>query len=161
MEQLELPFDHSPIIGEVTKDSIQYTKGYNWVSKKPALYQTSILGYNAVTEYVVLNEKGQLYLKHGYAIDGISGVTGYIWEKLLSFGWLRNNCWPHDGIYQLVRLCLLPLTMKAVADEDLKKGSIRDGAWAWQAEIAYQFVKRFGTAVPNSESNVHPTFTAP
>jgi hypothetical protein len=82
------------------------------------------------TDWVILSMDGLLTIRAGYCWDGASGPT---WDDKSN---LRGSL-PHDAIYQLIRLGMLPLVPnKAKADALLQKHCMEDGmsaprAWAW------------------------------
>jgi hypothetical protein len=142
----------------MTKNQAKYKDGRHWVLDEDAVYETNIIGYRAVTDFVCLNEGGQIFLGKHYATDGITGITGYPWEKLIARNWLRNNCWHHDGFYQLMRLGLLPIGLKDEVDKELRRTSIRDGAWVWQADAVYFMVSKYGSVADKWD---HPVIIVP
>lgn len=143
----------------VNKNRVDYKTGYNWVLAKPSLFETGITGFGCANQFVSIYPDGTMLLQQDYAIDGITGVTGYPWEKLIARPWLRNNCWPHDGFYQLMRTGKLPITLKAKVDVSFMNGCLRDGAYYWQALLAYKMVSNFGTI--GDEEQTHPVYSAP
>lgn len=154
-----MPTPH--FVGDYTINSIEYSTGVHWVSRKPAVYETGIKGLTIVSDYVILAPSGRLFLPDNYAIDGITGITGWPWERLLARPWLKNNCWHHDGFCQLVRLGLLDASYIPQIHEEFLRGCIRDGAWKWQAEIAYRMVSKFGNPKANTEHLNRPVLIAP
>lgn len=137
----------------MTFEKARHRRGYHWVLAECACYQTSIIGREAVTEYVSLLNDGRIYLKERYATDGITGITGKLWEKLFTRSWLENRSYPHDGIYQLIRLGLIPAFCKINADDDLKKGCIKDGAYIWMAHLVWKMVDKYGGKAIDSKYN--------
>jgi hypothetical protein len=139
---------------------VAYKEGYHWVLAENCVFTTNIFGYNCETDFVVLKEDGRIFLSKDYAIDGITGITGYPWEKLIARPWLRNNCWPHDALYQLIACGELPRKLKWLVDNNFRNGCIKDGAYKWQANLAFVLVDKYGKATKPDE-DLHPVLYAP
>jgi len=144
----------------MTSDRVHYSTGYRWQLREDAIFDTGIKGVTAVTDYVVLDTHGKLFLRGGYATDGVTGITGTPWACLLEKQWLKRGSFGHDGLYQLIRAGLLDREHRRTADALLKKWCLKDGAWEWQAETVHRVVKKMaGDAImPSSE---RPILVAP
>lgn len=144
----------------MTADRVLYSDGFRWQLREPAVFETGIKGFTCVTEYVVLTCHGRLHLKSGYATDGITGITGKPWACLFERKWLRRGSFGHDGLYQLIRIGLLPRELRDKADQLLRQWCIEDGAWKWQADAVYKIVAETAAdaVLPSSE---RPVLVAP
>ena len=82
--------------------------------------QSSIKDIFVRTEYIELRYDGQLTLRKGYAWDGPSGPT------IDTKNFMRGSL-VHDALYQLMRLKLLPASLRETADMLLRRICIEDG----------------------------------
>jgi len=98
--------------------------------------------------FIKLCVDGLLIIKQGYAWDGPSGPT----FDTLTF--MRGSL-VHDAIYQLIRLELLPLLYRKLADELLYSICLEDGMNKFRAWYVYQSVRLFAglCAKPGSQEN--------
>lgn len=128
----------------MTTNCVRYEAGLRRVLAEDAVFETGILGFNIVTPFVELNEGGRLLMRARYATDGITGITGTPWAWLLERKWLIFAAFGHDGLYQLIRLGLLPVKYRAVADDLLRRWSLEAGAWQWQADMAHGITNKHG-----------------
>ena len=91
--------------------------------------------YDILTPYISLTTEGQGTLRGGYAWDGATGVPDT--RKVL-----RGSA-KHDGLYQLIRLGLLPISAKAIADAEFRADCLQDRmdallAWAyWRGVVVF------------------------
>lgn len=138
-------------MAEISKH-IEYYDGYHWILAKETTYQTNILGFEVKTDYVSLSAKGVLVLQPRYASDGVTGITGTPWQNLLERKWLRRGAFGHDGLYQLIRLGLLPKEYRRDADDLMKMWCIEDGAWEWEAGIVWRFINKWGGEAINPKT---------
>lgn len=144
----------------MTENAVKYSRGYHLQLRDDAVFSSGITGFAVATEFVSLLPTGRICLRHGYATDGITCITGTPWEFLLSRPWLVNGSFPHDGIYQLIRLGLLPAKVKKQADEMLREVCVLGGADQWQADIVYRFVEHLG-GLAGLEDGERPLLEAP
>lgn len=112
---------------------------YKWELLEDWEYQTNILGYSAITEFVSLSVTGLLKFKKGYRWDGASGPT---WDTLSC----RRGALVHDGLYQLLRTCKIPQSCKIAADLLLYRLCVNDGMIKFRAWIWLKSVQLFGVA---------------
>jgi hypothetical protein len=128
--------------------TLYYRSLQGWKYQTTALYvhQTPIYGHDVSTPWIRLNAEGQLIIQPGYCWDGASGPT---WDSPCS---MRGSL-VHDAIFQLIRLNLLPLNIKPIADLLFHDILIDDGMSRIRACVWYQAVKLFGggSCVPGSE----------
>ena len=106
------------------------------------------VGYEAKTRYIELKDC-ILTVHKDYAWDGASGPT------LDSTCSMRASL-VHDALYQLMRLKLIPRTLRKAADEELRRLCIEDGMWKIRANTWYFFVRLFagGSAKPRKKESV-------
>lgn len=131
----------------MTTDCVKYSKGYKYQLQDDMVVPTYIKGHKIVTDFVCLREDGLLWLRKGYATDGVTGISGTPWAWLLERGWLLYASFGHDGLYQLIKLGLLPKEYRNVADRLIERWSLLSGAWEWQANLVYKVVDALGDNV--------------
>lgn len=129
--------------GAATRGQVRYSSGYRWQLRQSVVYQTGIKGYTVNHEWFVLTCHGELWLRDGYATDGITGVTGWVWEPLLSRGWLRYASFGHDALCQAIRINLLPKSLSSTAHDLLRQWCLEAGAKKWQTDLVFLAVLRF------------------
>jgi hypothetical protein len=139
----------------VKGDRITYReREYKYQLLIPYAVYIPILGYSIEEKYFSLNEAGHLYIHPLYAWDGPSGPT----FDTPSF--MRGSL-VHDVLYQMIRLELLPVEMKEIADDILYDICIEDGMWRVRALWVKRAVKRFGASSCVPGSDVREIKTAP
>lgn len=120
----------------MTKGFIRYRKGYKYVVDEDYEKSTSIVGYDIENDYLKLSFNGTLLIKKGYASDGPSGPT-YDDDTNI------RGAIGHDALYQLMRLGLLPQSVRCLADKDFRKELLEDGMNGFRAWYYYQGVDHF------------------
>lgn len=144
----------------VKGDPIYFQCGYKYRLKRPWEIDLNLfapfprLPADIVTEYVSLSKEGVLSQAKGYAWDGCSGPT--IDDRTN----MRGGC-AHDGLYQLMREGLLPISYREYADTVLKEICLADGmddsrAWYYEKGVEL-FAERCAT--PGYEP--YPELVAP
>lgn len=105
------------------------------------------------TDFIFLNQKGYLYIRHGYAWDGASGPT------IDTKSSMRASL-EHDALYQLLRLGLLDHSWRGPIDKHLEKRCCGDGMFWLRAGIWERTVRWFAasSSLPSSE---RPELSAP
>jgi hypothetical protein len=88
------------------------------------------------TGWLELDPDGTLRVFAGYAWDGASGPT---YDSRSS---MRPSLY-HDIGYQLIRLGLLPHSMRAAIDSMFRRVCKEDGMWSIRAQLWYQAVRIF------------------
>lgn len=129
-------------------DHITYReRKYKYQLLVPYAVDIPIKGYTIEEQYFSLNEQGHLYIQALYAWDGPSGPT----VDTPSF--MRGSL-VHDVLYQMIRLRLLPLDTKEIADQILHDICIEDGMWSVRAKWVLRAVDRYGagSCVPGSDA---------
>ena len=120
------------------KESIQYSRGYKYQTKKDYRTRVAIWGYNVSSQFIMLNEAGTLFIRSGYAWDGPSGPA------IDTKNFMRGSL-VHDALYQLMREGLLDSEQsRAVADKELQRICLEDGMSRLRAWWVYKAVKLFG-----------------
>jgi hypothetical protein len=133
--------------------NITYAEGYAYRLKKDYSVTISIKGYHVVSEYVTLRPLGELFIKCGYAWDGLSGPT------FQSRTGVRASL-IHDALYQLLRDSGLERTCKTAADIEFKNACIADGMCRVKAFVLYYCVRAFG-AYATTKNGGYQARTAP
>lgn len=90
----------------------------------------------AIEGFIILSSSGLLTISKGYAWDGPSGPT--IDTKTFMRGSLV-----HDALCQLMRMKLLPITLKDYADRSLQRICKEDGMCRFRAWYVYWGVRLF------------------
>lgn len=92
---------------------VKYKKGYKYQLQETYAISTGIVGFSIYTDFLILDIKGNLVIKKGYAWDGATGFPDIevVMEPSLV----------HDAGYQLIRLGLMPESYKKVWDALLLK----------------------------------------
>ncbi|MBL8995693.1 MAG: DUF1353 domain-containing protein [Gemmatimonadales bacterium] len=132
---------------------IAYKSGYKYQLKRAYTLAIPIRPpQGIVTEYVSLDERGQLSLKAGYAWDGPSGPT------IDTRDFMRGSL-VHDALYQLMRERHLDrATYRAPADELLRDHCREDGMSRVRAWWVYQAVRRFADPAADPAADRPLTF---
>lgn len=99
--------------------------------------QCSIKGVYCKTEYIELRDDGRLTLFKHYAWDGPSGPT------IDTESSMRGSA-GHDALYQLLSLKAIPMTLRVLADQDLRRWCVEDGMLPLRADYWYAGVREFG-----------------
>lgn len=124
-------------------------RGYKYQLTEDYVVQTNIYNYETVTPFIQLTDNGVLILFKYYAWDGPSGPTidtsTFVRPSLI-----------HDAIYQLIRLELLPIFIKDIADVNLYYDCINDGMNKIRAIYVYNAVRCFAdyAVKPNKKDDV-------
>lgn len=117
---------------------MKYKKGYKY--KLAEDFKIKIM-YNPRIEIdlflIKLDLEGNLFIKKGYAWDGPSGPT--IDTKTFMRGSLV-----HDVLYQLMRMKLIPLEHRILADKELKDICRKDGMNYFRVWYVFKGVRMFG-----------------
>jgi len=141
--------------------TISPLKGSSWYTTTETRYfNTVIVGQEVNHKYFKLDIDGWLTIYPGYSYDGPTSVPYIkIFGRLL-FRWIFRAALPHDVLYQAIRLSLIPKECRKQADILLKRLCIEDGAWKWQASIAY-FILRKGAKSAADKKNARKKVTFP
>lgn len=89
------------------------------------------------TEYIDMGVTGRLTIRAGYAWDGPS------WPAIDTANFLRGSL-PHDALYQLMRMGLLPLEKRGEVDCLLRRHCLEDGMSSVRAALVYAGVRAGG-----------------
>jgi len=108
-----------------------------------------IKGYNITTKYIQLKKNGKLTLLVGYPWDGASGPT------IDTKGAIAGSLY-HDPIYKLIRMCLLPVSLRKQADKCYKRICIAWKMSRFRAWVHLRVLKRAGkySAIPGDVKEV-------
>ena len=112
---------------------------YKYQLMEAYAYQTDITDQpGEVTDcWVVMDAKGLLEIKKGYAWDGASGPA------IDTKNFMRSSL-VHDALYQLMREGKLSQDKRKVADDLLCKICLEDGMSYLRAGLVYRAVRSFG-----------------
>jgi hypothetical protein len=119
---------------------------YKYQLAEPMAFMTGITGYSFDAEFIEMTPEGQLTILTGYMWDGASGPT------IDSECSMRASLL-HDALFQLIRLNLLPLKIKPIADKLFHDILIHDGMAPIRAMFWYEAIQHFSASscVPGSE----------
>ena len=112
---------------------------YKYRLEEAEIFHTRILGRTIEHKYFLLSSDGRLVVREGYLWDGVSGPT---YDS-------KNTMRPglgHDAKYHMIRLMLIPLDMKPLADKEFKQDLLSAGVVKFRAAYYYQAVKLFGAS---------------
>lgn len=130
---------------------MRFKDGYKYQLVEPTTFATEFHpATNIETDYLSLYADGTLYIAKGYAWDGPSGPT----FDTPSF--MRGSCL-HDGLYQLMRMELLPWKDWRKADNALKRQCLIDGMWKIRTKWVMAGLKVAGglAAKPSSSKKIY------
>lgn len=129
---------------------IKYRKGYKYQLADTYIRKIDIIGYNINTEFILLNKKGFLTIKNGFAWDGASGPT-IDTDNSMEGGLV------HDALYQLLRQDFLPQIHRKYADKLLKDICVSKGMWKFRANIWEDSVQKFAkfASSPKNKKEVY------
>lgn len=126
------------------KDHIYYRDGYKYQLVNTYVCTVAIQPASPIDhDYIRLDTDGTLTIRRGYAWDGPSGPT------FDSKNFMRGSL-VHDALYQLIGEGLLPLSDRALADEELRRICSEDGMSTIRAWWVYQGVHWFGDTAASS-----------
>lgn len=110
---------------------------YKYQLMKPYVQNVGVPGYTSETPYLGLQDNGRLEIKTTYAWDGPSGPT------LDTPDFMRGSL-VHDALYQLIRMEVLPSSLRAHADRLLREMCREDGMEWFRAWYVWLAIRLFG-----------------
>ncbi len=136
----------------VTEGYLLYKKGYKYQVYEDYLCRTHLRPISGrayvATEYLHLDNAGNLIIRKGYAWDGDSGPA-------VDAPASRRASLEHDAKCQLMRLCLASDSYEKTAHGEYEDRIIEDGGWFMQkwARVRHWALRRFGrkSVLPSSE----------
>lgn len=134
---------------------IQYKAGYKYQLVADYTINTKIKPANdVVTDYILLDSKGVLTVKKGYAWDGTSGPVIDTDENL-------RASMVHDAFYQLMRMRKLKSTEHKEASDKLFRNMCKiDGVPSPVAQLYYFALEKMGK--PSTDpANAKTIYRAP
>ena len=142
-----------------------YTQGgYKYQLREDLVLQSSIVGYDVDLPFIRLKEDGALIIKRGYASDGPSGPTFDMWRPRKLFKWLyKKFLMPavgHDALYQLLRMKMIPASLRGNADMDLRTWCLDRGMWKTRSNWIYMSVSK-GAGYAADPKNSREVLDAP
>lgn len=134
---------------------IKYKEGYKYQLVEDYGLYVPILGYNVETRFIRLEPDGFMHFRQDYAWDGPS-------DPAIDTPDFMRSSLVHDGLYQLMRLRLIPADIfRPVADKLMREICIEDGMGKLRAWWCWRGV-RFGggpaATGPDSPILYAPTF---
>lgn len=133
---------------------VKYKKGYKYVLIEQFVCSIPIYPEeDIITDFIKLSKNGKLIIEKYYAWDGASGPT--IDTKSSIRGSLV-----HDALYQLMRMELLDISWRPVADYILKSLCKTDGMCWVRRNIWERCVNWFASGCA-SKDNVKKVLIAP
>lgn len=134
---------------------IAYKGGYKYQLNTTYTVRVAIVPMAAIdTQYIALEDTGQITLREGYAWDGPSGPT------IDTRNFMRGSL-VHDALYQLMREGHLDHTLyRAAADQVLRTLCREDGMSVVRAWWVYQGVRLFANFAAEP-AQVHAITRAP
>jgi hypothetical protein len=134
----------------MTRGYIRYRSEYK--HQLASAYQVAIpIEADIDTEYIQLDEAGELTVKNGYAWDGPSGPVVDTSENM-------RASLIHDALYQLMRVGKLSSrSHRKTADELFRDMCKEDGVSSFTANIYYEALRKFGkpSASPENKRKIH------
>ena len=130
---------------------IEYTSGAKHVLYSDAKMKLSFGPPKLIVhEHISFYPDGTLEVKKGFPWDGMSGGVPDTKRNM-------RASLAHDILYKLIRLGLLSMKYRPIADEELKKLCIKDRVWGWVAS-AYRWglsIGGTGAALPSAIKKIH------
>jgi len=109
---------------------------YKFKLKEDVVVVTDIYGYTFASDYLQLTPEGRLTLTRKYAWNGVTGANDTAESMLASA--------LHDGIYQLIKLNVLPQKYRKHADRLMRLAAIAQDMTTIKAWIAWIIVRIAG-----------------
>ena len=128
---------------------MEYIKGFKYQLNEEYVSYTGIIGYEAETTWIRLEEDGRLILRLGYAWNG----SNFVWDTKSS----QQASGEHDAFYKLMRFLLLPKSIRELADKRYKDKCIEDGMWIWRANLRYKALIKAGSSgiLPSNRQKIY------
>ena len=129
---------------------MKYRKGFKYQVAEDEYFITDILGYDIDLKFLQLTPDGMFLTRHGYAWDGPSGPA------VDSDDFMRPSL-GHDGLYQLMRLELLPRSLRKQIDKLMHKWCLEEEMLEFRADYCYAGVRAFAdsAADPKNKRKVY------
>lgn len=118
--------------------TLKYSDGWKFRTEEPLSVPTGIVLPAAIgNSFVALDLTGTLYIAKGYAWDGASGPVPDTRNSIIATA-------AHDGLYQLHREGLLPLSYRRMSDDVFYNLLVGAGMWPPIAAVYHRAVDKFG-----------------
>lgn len=125
---------------------ILYKGGYKYQLVEEYSCVVSILPEQTIYDgYVVLDTRGNLNIRKGYAWDGPSGPT-------IDTSTFMRGSLVHDALYQLIRAGKLDSSHREQADKELRRICLEDGMYRIRAWWVYQAVRNHGASAADPKN---------
>lgn len=135
-------------------NSIYYKKGYKYQLDRDYIMNVGIKPEKDISVmFISLFTDGTLVVRNGYAWDGPSGPT-------VDTDTFMRGALEHDALYQLMRMNLLPRSLRNKVDRRMQKCCLEDGMMSIRAWWVYRGV-RIGGSSSASPKNIKKIYTAP
>jgi hypothetical protein len=125
-------------------DKIYYREGYKYQLCKDYFIKLDVYPIEPInTPWLSLHTNGLLTIRSGYAWDGPSGPTVDTKDSM-------RGSLVHDALYQLMRLGLIDISYRDMADTILRTICVEDGMNLFRAEMWRVAVKLFAEGCAKS-----------
>ena len=131
---------------------MKYRKGYKYQLAEKEHFQTPLLGFSIVTEFIVLHPSGRMVIDSGYAWDGASGA--------IDTDTILRGSLGHDALYQLMRQRYLPQDCRKKIDDYFEELCLEDGMCTFRADYINDAVKLLAEFAADPK-NIKKVYTAP
>lgn len=129
---------------------IHFKSGYKYQLQYDYMEHLPIQPLHPIkTNFIRLDQCGNLVILKGYAWDGVSGGAP-------DLNAMMRASLKHDALYQLIAQGLLDIKWREVADNIFLQDCKIDGLWPWFAQAAYNAVRLFGKkyVLPDSRKTI-------
>lgn len=134
---------------------IRYSEGYRYQLEADYTCQTALQPEQpGGNRFVRIELDGRLIISAGYAWDGASGPA-------INTPTILKGSLVHDACYQLMRIGVVSVEQRDVADQLLREICLQDGMWPPRAWWVYQAVHVFGGRYLAGQGQGNTVLTAP
>jgi len=134
---------------------IKYTKlkNYKYELAEDLVVQTHITGFSIKHAFFELTPKGVLTVNKGYKWDGVSGPMIDTDNSMI------GGC-VHDCLYQMIRMKVLPVEVKGMADKELEDKFEACKMSPFRCAYSFLAVDKFGASscIPG-DTHIPPVIT--
>ena len=126
---------------------MKYKSGYKYQLVENEYFHGDVLPTKPLidTEYIALDDNGDLTIRAGYAWDGASGPAIQTQDSM-------RASLIHDAYYQLIRQGYVDMSYREQADSAYRRVCIEDGMPHPRAQAHYIALRMFGATAAMAES---------
>ena len=126
---------------------MKYKSGYKYQLVENKYFHGDILPSKPLvdTEYIALDDNGDLTIRSGYSWDGASGPAIQTQDSM-------RASLIHDAYYQLIRQGHVDMSYREQADSAYRRICIEDGMSHPRAQAHYIALRMFGATAAMAES---------